>query len=598
MCKRLVCPVFLAILLSVASAVQARPFSLGAVADIEIGNDPQIGPNASTNGTGFGARDIPDRRRVALVSYDISGLLGPGEFFSDVSFSCFSHDQDDEVNVYGVIEDLDLLDVEALTWNTAPGVMNSPTPPLNDPVVLDLADLTGVLIAFTPPSEVGVRFSTDTSQALADFLNSDTDGIITFLFAAGAENDQVILRSSEHSSGGTLLEGDIRELPVLAARPNPVYAATDVPRDAVLSWTPGVYADKHDVYFGTSFADVNTASRTNPLTVLLKQNHDANSYDPAGLLEFGQTYYWRIDEVNAPPDLMVYNGAVWSFTVEPLAYPIDGNNITATASSSQDAGTGPENTINGSGLDDDDLHSTASAAMWLSSSSGPRPEWLRYEFDRTYKLHEMWVWNCNVEFENALGFGLKDVTIEYSTNGTDWELLRDAEFKQGPGQAGYAHDTTVAFDGVVAKYVRLIANSNWRGLDQYGLSEVRFFHIPMRAREPNPASGETDVSPEVLLSWRAGRKAATHELYLGTSRQAVAEGTVSPISIPATRSETSYAPGSLALGQTYYWKINEVNEAESPSLWEGDLWSFSTVLYLVVDDFISDLAGRVWLLRT
>jgi len=193
------------------------PFSLGATGDIELGNDPSLGPDGRSNGSGVGMRDIPDRRRVALISYDISGLLGPGESFSDVSFSHFSHDQDDEVSVYGVIEDLDLLDVEALSWNTAPGVQNDPTPPSNDPVVLDVADLTDVLMTFTPPSEVGVRFSTDTSPALADFLNSDTDGIITFLMAASAVDTQAILRTRTHSSGGSLLEGQIIPEPATLA---------------------------------------------------------------------------------------------------------------------------------------------------------------------------------------------------------------------------------------------------------------------------------------------------------------------------------------------------------------------------------------------
>ena len=42
--------------------------------------------------------------------------------------------------------------------------------------------------------------------------------------------------------------------------------------------------------------------------VLVSQGQDANTYDPAGLLDFGQTYYWRVDEVNAPPDSTLYQG--------------------------------------------------------------------------------------------------------------------------------------------------------------------------------------------------------------------------------------------------------------------------------------------------
>ncbi len=95
-----------------------------------------------------------------------------------------------------------------------------------------------------------------------------------------------------------------------------------MPRDAVLSWKPGGYADKHDVYLGTVFADIDAASRTDPKGVLASQAQDANTYDPAGALEFGKSYYWRVDEVNAPPSATIIKGPVWSFTVEPDAYPV------------------------------------------------------------------------------------------------------------------------------------------------------------------------------------------------------------------------------------------------------------------------------------
>jgi len=373
----------------------------------------------------------------------------------------------------------------------------------------------------------------------------------------------------------------------IALDPSPADAETDVPHDVVLAWTPGELANTHDVYFGTVFEDVNDASRANPLGVLVSQDQGADTYDP-GRLEFGQTYYWRIDEVNAPPDFTVFKGDVWSLTVEPFAYPIAGENITAIASSSEE-GRGPENTINGSGLNANDLHSRESAAMWLSSSGGPQPTWIQYEFDRVYKLYEMWVWNYNVEFEHVLGFGLKNVSVEYSENGTDWTALSGFEFAQGPGQDDYAHNTTVDFGGVAAKYVKLTANSNWGGLvPQYGLSEVRFFYIPLLAREPDPNSGATNMGVDnVTLSWRAGREAASHNLYFSSDEQAVIDETIfeSPVSIPANSSYANYATGPLVLGQSYYWKVNEVNEAETPATWQGDVWSFNTREYLIVEDF-------------
>jgi len=80
----------------------------------------------------------------------------------------------------------------------------------------------------------------------------------------------------------------------------------------------------------------------------------------------------------------------------------------------------------------------------------------------------------------------------------------------------------------------------------------------------------------------AGREAARHEVYLSTEEASVREGTTPP----ATVSDPCYAC-SLDLARTYYWRVDEVNEAEVPSRWQGQVWSFSTQEYIVVDDFES-----------
>ncbi|MBA7630732.1 hypothetical protein ES703_38256 [subsurface metagenome] len=374
----------------------------------------------------------------------------------------------------------------------------------------------------------------------------------------------------------------MKGIALVATNPSPADGAIDVARDLVLSWRSGMHADKHDIYFGTNFNDVNDADRTNPLDVLASQNLDVNSYSLAELLQFDQTYYWRIDEVNAPPDFTLYKGEVWQFTAELFAPPVPSENITTTASSSNSAVEGPENTVNSSGLDANDLHSLETVDMWITTSGDPGPAWIQYEFDRVYKLYEMLVWNHNTSFESFVGFGLKDVTIEYSANGTDWtELAGVPEFAQAPGVAGYAHNTTVDFGGAGAKFVKITANDNWGFLDQYGLSEVRFLYIPVWAKYPNPDSGATNVPLDVTLGFRAGREAASHEVYFSSDEQAVADSTAAV----ATTTETSYGPLSLDLDMIYYWKINEVNEAETPAMWQGDIWDFTTQEFLVVDDF-------------
>jgi len=370
-----------------------------------------------------------------------------------------------------------------------------------------------------------------------------------------------------------------------ASEPSPADEQTDVAQEVVIAWRPGEFADQHDVYFAASFDDVNNADNLDPVGLdnVYKARGGVNSYDVGEILDFGKTYYWRVDEVNAPPNSnVVVKGDIWSFTVEPFAYPVE--NMTATASSVNRIEEGPENTINGSGLDGDDLHSFESTAMWLSSGVDPNSSWIQYEFDRVHKLHQMWVWNYNTSVEPLVGFGIRQATIEYSTDGVNWSTLGAThEFAQGPGAPGYAPNTTVDLGGVAAKFVKITANNNWGGiLNQFGLSEVRILYVPIWAREPSPDSGATDVGVDATLSFRAGREAARHEVYLGTDEQAVIDGTV-PV---ATVTEPSYAC-SFDLASTYYWRLDEVNDVESPTIWQGDIWNLSTQEYLVADDFES-----------
>jgi len=376
---------------------------------------------------------------------------------------------------------------------------------------------------------------------------------------------------------------------VTASGASPSDLATDVPRDVALSWTPGDLAAAHDVYFGTSLDDVTAATRSNPLGVLVSQGQTATSYDPAGVFAYGQTYYWRVDEVNAAPDATIFPGGVWSFTVEPYTYPIE--NITATASSAM-ADAGPENTVNGAGLDAAGLHSDVPDDMWLTAPGAAGPAWIQYEFDGVYKLYDMMVWNYNVQFEVVLGYGFKDVTIEVSENGTDWIVLADVEFAKAPSLDGYASNTTIDLGGVSAQYLRLTANDNWGALAQYGLSEVRFTHIPVQASEPIPAAGAQNVSVEATLTWRAGREAAAHEIYLSTEEASVTDGTA----LVDTLAERTYNPGGFDFGQTYYWKVVEVNEAEAVTAWEGNVWSFATQEYVLVEGFedYDDEANRIY----
>jgi concanavalin A-like lectin/glucanase superfamily protein len=367
--------------------------------------------------------------------------------------------------------------------------------------------------------------------------------------------------------------------PALAKIVNPLNETIDIPRDNDLSWTAGEGSTSSDVYFGTAMADVEAGDAS----VLVSQGQTGTTYDP-GRLEFGQTYYWRVDELGGPDGTV--KGDIWSFMVEPFAYAIE--NVTVTANTTSDAGAEPENMINGSGLNDAGQHSVDAPDMWLGVPGADLPT-LAFEFDQAYKLNEMVVWNYNVMFEPMLGFGLKDVTVEYSADGTDWIVLGDVVFAQATARADYEANTAVDFGGVAVKAVRLTVNSGYGILGQFGLSEIRFMYIPVLAREAQPADGTTGVSVATDLSWRAGREAASHEVYLGTDADALA--------LAETTTNTSVTPGSFDLETTYYWQIVEVNETESTPSWAGAVWSFSTQAFLVVDDFesyVDDEGGRIY----
>ncbi len=365
----------------------------------------------------------------------------------------------------------------------------------------------------------------------------------------------------------------------LAGEPVPLKGATDVPYDVSLSWTAGESAVTHDVYLGTSFDAVSEASRDNPLDVLVSKGQTDAAYTPDPALEYGKVYYWRVDEVNGAPDNTVFKGSVWSFRVEPYAYLVTPTRVTA---SSFEADKGPDHTIDGSGLDADGQHSVVLTDMWMSDGNSGLPAWIRYEFDREYKLYELWVWNSNCEVEYAVGYGAKDVVIEYSTDDENWTQLEGVpQFTRATSSKTYKANTIIELGEITAKYVKLTITANWGGfLKQTGLSEVQFYYVPLRARAPDPADGETGVSVDVALEWRSGRETVSHAVYFGTDSNAVAEGSVSA----TTATQSTYTPDSLNVATTYYWRVDEVGDTGT---YTGAVWSFTTEEYLPVDGFDS-----------
>ncbi len=106
---------------------------------------------------------------------------------------------------------------------------------------------------------------------------------------------------------------------------------------------------------------------------------------------------------------------------------------------------------------------------------------------------------------------------------------------------------------------------------------------------PIPSKGAVDVTQTPILSWTTGVFAASHQVYFGSDAEAVKNADTSSPEYKGTRDlgSESYDAGSLEWNTTYYWRIDEVNNTNPDSPWTGNIWSFTTANFLIVDDFES-----------
>ncbi|HUT46042.1 MAG TPA: PA14 domain-containing protein, partial [Sedimentisphaerales bacterium] len=122
--------------------------------------------------------------------------------------------------------------------------------------------------------------------------------------------------------------------------------------------------------------------------------------------------------------------------------------------------------------------------------------------------------------------------------------------------------------------------------------------LPVRASGPNPRNGATGTRTVPTLTWNSGDNAVSHEVYFGTDADAVANATQASPEYKGTKAldDERYDPGKLAWSTSYYWRIDEVNSTNSDSPWIGNVWTFTTGDFLVVDDFETYDSGdnQIW----
>jgi hypothetical protein len=289
-----------------------------------------------------------------------------------------------------------------------------------------------------------------------------------------------------------------------ASDPIPADGSQDVDPGVTLWWTPGQYAQSHNVYLGTSEAAVAAANMFSPE---FERRVTVNSYKPAVPLELDRTYYWRIDEVNPGYPESPWRSKVWSFTI-----------------------AGPKarnpNPANG------------------ESSVHPIPT-LSWTPSPPATSHDVYLGTDENAVANAL-----PASPEFEDN------VEPNLFEPGLLTFGWTYYWRID------EVNDTDTNSPWTG------DVWHFTVHDGNASNPDPPHGSNTVTDYVVLSWTPAPLTDSHDIYFGTTEAAVANATPGSNEYKGNQTSTSFDPRPLTEGLAYYWRVDEVGTAvRKGNLW-------------------------------
>jgi N-acetylneuraminic acid mutarotase len=314
-----------------------------------------------------------------------------------------------------------------------------------------------------------------------------------------------------------------------AQYPNPKDGALYSSTWVNLSWVSGDFAVSHDVYLGDSFEDVNDGlggTFCGNQAISFRSVGLPGSPYPEGLVR-GQTYYWRVDEVNDTEPDSPWKGPIWSFTIQPqTAYnpsPADGAEFV-------------------------DLN------VELNWSAGVDAA-----------LHAVYFGDNFDDVNNAAA----DLNQRGSTN-------TQANTTYSPGPLEFAKTYYWRVDELTGgRNSRILKGDIWS------------FTTRGAAESPKPFNHAESVRMNAILSWIPADNATLHQVYFGIDKEAVRKADISSPEYKGTQmlGNEDYDPGILSCDTTYYWRIDEVSSDNPDTPLPGNVWSFTTGDFFVIDDF-------------
>ncbi len=345
--------------------------------------------------------------------------------------------------------------------------------------------------------------------------------------------------------------------PEMAWGPFPVDGMQRVDPNQDLSWELGMSVVFHTVFFGTSFDEVDSA-------VAGMMTADP-TYDP-GTLELDTTYYWRVDEFAFPANV-THRGPVWSFTTRGAGGGVKAEYFEGMALAGDPVLAQIEPTID---------HAWGDGAVAAGLTDGVSARWrgeLEVPFTETYRLItttddgvRLWL-DGRMVIDNWTDHGTTDDVARVDLVAGQVYSIQMEYYENGGGAVAQLSWQSPSL-------ARQIIPQGW-------------LQLPLRATAPSPVHGAPHAPQAPTLTWSPGDEATGHDVYFGDDAEAVAGADTSAGVYQGRQAadETSFTPGTLEWGKTYYWRVDEVNPDNPDSPWTGAVWSFTTADFLVVEDF-------------
>ncbi len=367
--------------------------------------------------------------------------------------------------------------------------------------------------------------------------------------------------------------------PLTAFNPMPPDEAKFQEIDVDLTWASGANAMSHDVYLSTSAEDVIAGAPT-----AFQGSLTDTMFDP-GTLALDTTYFWRVDETDVIGAKHI--GDVWAFTTtvpglgsikREIWESIDGTSLSDLRADSRFPWL-PTYV--------DEL--TAFDSPEYGDNYGGRLEaWLHVPLTGEYTF---WVaGDDNTELYLGAGPGTAQLIADIPswTGARAWDTMPSQKSPPIHLEAGRHYIAALWKEGGGGDHCA----AAWQGPGAPERTVIPgSFLKPFEAvwaYDPQPADGAVDVPQMPALQWATGVRAVRHDVYFGDDAEAVANADLGTAGVYQGRQPidaVTYLPAELAWNKTYYWRIDEVNEAHPESPWKGAVWSFTTADFLVIDDF-------------